>query len=195
MANIEVMKILSTQDRSRITGVQICERTQVGHAITTTLQSDLVVDASGRHSQAPQWLMELGYEAPPVETINSNLRYASRFYEKPDQFASEWQSLPHGHSGFILSVDHERWHVTLAGMTGKVPPINEEGFLKWAKELPDPSIYEALRIARPLTSIHGFGTPENHWRIRSLLQLSLTHTVSNAFSLLTCFIILLYNHP
>jgi len=29
--------------------------------------------------------MELGYEAPPVETINSDLRYASLFYAKPDQ--------------------------------------------------------------------------------------------------------------
>jgi hypothetical protein len=30
--------------------------------------------------------------------------------------------------------------------------------------LPDPSIYEALRIAQPLTPIRGSGTPENHWR-------------------------------
>src|SRR5215510_11780817 len=81
----EVMKLLSTQDRSRVIGVQTRNRTEEGHAITATIQADLVVDASGRHSQAPQRLMELGYEAPPVETINSNLRYASRFYAKPDQ--------------------------------------------------------------------------------------------------------------
>jgi len=49
-------------------------------------------------------------------------------------------------------------------MAGIVPPIDEEGFLKWAQDLPDPSIYEALRIAQPLTPIRGFGTPENHWR-------------------------------
>jgi hypothetical protein len=105
-----------------------------------------------------------------VETINSNLRYASRFYAKPDQFAAEWHNLavnegsPHGYAGFILAVDNERWHVTLSGMAGIVPPIDEEGFLKWAQDLPDPSIYEALRIAQPLTPIRGFGTPENHWR-------------------------------
>jgi len=110
MANTGVMKLLSTQDRTRVIGVQTRKQTEEGHAITT-LQADLVVDASGRHSQAPQWLMELGYKAPPIETINSNLRYASRFYAKPDK---EWQSLfvngrhPHGHAGFILSVDHER---------------------------------------------------------------------------------------
>ena len=47
---------------------------------------------------------------------------------------------------------------------GAATPIDEEGFLKWAQDLPDPSIYEALRIAQPLTPIRGFGTPENHWR-------------------------------
>jgi hypothetical protein len=129
-----VVKLLSTQDRTRVIGVQTRNRTEEGHAITTTLPADLVVDASGRHSQAPQWLMELGYEAPPVETINSNLRYASRFYARPDQFAAEWQSLvvnegpPHGHAGFILAVDNERWHVTVGGMAGTVPPIDEIGY-------------------------------------------------------------------
>ena len=170
ITDVEVAGLLATQDRTRVTGIRIRERGKERHTNTRSLFGDLVVDASGRHSQAPQWLVELGYEAPPVETINSNLRYASRFYAKPDQFAAEWHSLavnegpPHGHAGFILAVDNERWHVTLSGMAGIVPPIDEEGFLKWAQDLPDPSIYEALRIAQPLTPIRGFGTPENHWR-------------------------------
>jgi len=53
MANTEVVKLLSTQDRTRVIGVQTRKRTQEDHA-TITLQADLVVDASGRHSQAPQ---------------------------------------------------------------------------------------------------------------------------------------------
>ncbi|MGC2572204.1 MAG: FAD-dependent monooxygenase [Candidatus Nitrosopolaris sp.] len=170
ITDVEVAGLLATQDRTRVTGIRIRERGKERHTNTRSLFGDLVVDASGRHSQAPQWLVELGYEAPPVETINSNLRYASRFYAKPDQFVAEWHSLavnegpPRGHAGFILAVDNERWHVTLSGMAGIVPPIDEEGFLKWAQDLPDPSIYEALRIAQPLTPIRGFGTPENHWR-------------------------------
>jgi 2-polyprenyl-6-methoxyphenol hydroxylase-like FAD-dependent oxidoreductase len=46
-------------------------------------------------------------------------------------------------------------------MAGKAPPI-DEGFLKWAHELADPSIYEALRIVQQLTPIRGYGIPENH---------------------------------
>ncbi len=168
ITNTEVTGLLATQDRTRVTGVQVRERGQLGR--TATLHADLIVDASGRHSQAPQWLIELGYEATPVETINSDIRYASRFYVKPEHFPAEWQSLivngrpPHAHAGLILSVDHGRWHVTLGGMAGNAPPTDEEGFLQWARDLPDPSIYEAMRIAQPLTPIRGYGTPENHLR-------------------------------
>ena len=174
IANTEVTGLLATQDRTRVTGIQMRERGQQGR--TATLHADLIVDASGRHSQAPQWLIELGYEVPPVETINSDLRYASRFYAKPEQFPAEWQNLivnggpPHGHAGLVLSVDHGRWHVTLAGMAGNSPPTDEEGFLQWARDLPDPSIYEAVRLAQPLTPIRGYGTPENHLRHFERLQ-------------------------
>ncbi len=166
--NTEVTGLFATQDRTRVTGVQVRERGQQGR--TATLHADLVVDASGRHSQAPRWLVELGYEALPIETINSDLRYASRFYVKPEHFPAEWQSLivngrrPHAHVGLILSVDHGRWHVTLGGMDGNSPPTDEEGFLQWARDLSDPSIYEAIRVSRPLTPIRGYGTPENHLR-------------------------------
>ena len=152
--------------------VSVCEIE--GH--TSILFSDLVVDASGRHWQSPEWLVELGYEAPHVEMINSDIRYASRFYAKPKQFAADWRSLvvnedpPHGHAGFILAVDYERWHVALVGTAGNVPPIDEEGFLKWTQDLPDPSMYEALRIAQPLTPIRGFAIPQNHWRHFELMH-------------------------
>jgi len=166
ITDTEVTGLLATQDRTRVIGIQVSKRGQRG--FTTTLHADLVVDASGRNSQAPRWLVELGYKAPSVETINSNLRYSSRFHAKPDQFPAGWQNLivnghpPHGHAGLILSVDHGRWHVTLGGMAGNVPPIDEGGFMQWAHDLPDPIIYEALRIAQPLTPIRGYGTPENH---------------------------------
>jgi len=168
ITNTEITGLLATQDHTRVTGVQTRERGQEGR--TATLHADLIVDASGRHSEAPRWLVELGYEAPPKETINSNLRYASRFYAKPEHFPAEWQSLivngrrPHAYAGIMLSVDRGRWHVTLGGMDGQSPPTDEEGFLQWARDLSDPSIYEAIRVSRPLTPIRGFGTPENHLR-------------------------------
>ena len=104
------------------------------------------------------------------------VKAASRFYLKPEQFPAKWQNIiingrpPNDRGGVMLSVDRGRWHVTLGGMAGKAPPIDEEGFLQWAQELTDPSIYEAIRIAQPLTSIRGYGTPENHFRHFELMQ-------------------------
>src|SRR5579883_1317407 len=61
IANTEVVGLLSTPNQSRVTGVQVRERGQLEH--TDVFSADLVVDASGRHSQASQWLVDLGYEA------------------------------------------------------------------------------------------------------------------------------------
>jgi flavin-dependent dehydrogenase len=83
----EVTGLLTTPDRTRVTGVQMRERGMAGHA--DTIMADLVVDASGRYSQAPKWLTMLGYDAPPQETIHSQVGYASRFYAKPADFPHE----------------------------------------------------------------------------------------------------------
>ena len=174
ITHTEITGLLASEDHTRVIGVQVRERGQGSH--TTTLNADLVVDASGRHSQTPQWLVELGYEAPPIETINSDLRYASRFYARPEHFPAEWQNLivngrpPHSHAGLILSVDHERWHVTLGSLAGQYPPTDDAGFLQWARNLSDPSIYEALRVARPLTPIRVYRTPNSHLRHFEQLQ-------------------------
>ena len=169
VTNAEVTGLLATHDRTGVIGVQMHQRGGNGcdSNTITRLYADLVVDASGRHSKALQWLMELGYGCPRVETTNSNLRYASRFYLKPKQFPAKWQNLiingrpPNNHAGVMLSVDHGRWHLTLGGMAGKAPPIDEEGFLQWAHELADPSIYEAMRIAQPLTPIRVWHSRES----------------------------------
>src|SRR5262249_44719344 len=59
--------------------------------------------------------------------------------------------------------DNERWHVALVGTAGNVPPIDEQ-------DLPDPGMYEALRIAQPLTPIRGFAISQNHWRHFELMH-------------------------
>lgn len=169
LPNCEVEELLATPDRRRVTSVRVHRRDQADS--TQTLQGDLIVDASGRHSHAPQWLHALGYDTPPEETINSGLCYASRFYRKPLDFPASWQGIiingrpPHNpRAGLILPVDHDRWHVSVGGFAGHYPPTDEDGFLQWAHDLADPSIYEALRVAEPLTPIRGYRTPENRWR-------------------------------
>jgi hypothetical protein len=89
-------------------------------------------------------------------------------YAKPADFPDEWQGLiissrpPHNpRAGLIVPIENGRWHVSLAGVVGHYPPLDEESFLQWARELADPSLYEALRVAVPLTPIRGYRLREN----------------------------------
>lgn len=135
------------------------------------LHAELVVDATGRGSRAPQWLAALGYAGPQETVVNSHLGYASRMYRAPEGFDGDWAGLyiqgtpPLGtRNGLILAIEGQRWLVTLAGRSGDYPPIDEDGFLDFASSLPSPKLYEAIKDAEPLGSIHGYRGTENRLR-------------------------------
>ncbi|MGH8922832.1 MAG: FAD-dependent oxidoreductase, partial [Actinomycetes bacterium] len=145
--------------RGRVSGVRLRYRNSAGPSV---LAADLVVDASGRGSKAPLWLAALGYGDVREEVITSGLCYASRFYAKPERFPTEWTGVvingrapANPRAGLILDIENRQWQVTLGGYANAAPPTDEAGFLQWARDLPDPSIYEAIRVARPLTPVRG----------------------------------------
>ncbi|HET6315729.1 MAG TPA: 2-polyprenyl-6-methoxyphenol hydroxylase-like oxidoreductase [Chloroflexota bacterium] len=138
----------------------------------TIIEADLVVDASGRGSRLPQWLRELGFDAPEEVRVNAHPGYASRLYEPPAGFTTDWRAvymqaapprLPR--LGVIFPVEGHRWLVTLAGGGSKHhPPTDEAGFLAFARSLPSPLIYDAIAQARPLTEIATTRSGENRLR-------------------------------
>jgi 2-polyprenyl-6-methoxyphenol hydroxylase-like FAD-dependent oxidoreductase len=161
----------------RAAGVRVRPRGAADEPAVETLAADLVVDASGRQSAAPAWLEELGYGPTPEEVVHSDIGYASRFYRKPEGWPGEWDGIivngrvPHNpRAGLILPIEDGLWHVSLGGFAGHYPPTDEEGFLDWARGLPDPSLYEAIRVAEPVTPIRGYRTPQN--RLRRFDQLA-----------------------
>jgi 2-polyprenyl-6-methoxyphenol hydroxylase-like FAD-dependent oxidoreductase len=144
---------------------------------TRTITADLVVDASGRDSDAPQWLEALGFSLPQETVISSNAGYATRIYRRPAHAPADVKAIyiqsapPHNtRGGIILPMEGDRWHVTMIGMAGDVPPTDEAGYLEFARSLPSPVLYEAIADAEPLTSINGYRRVEN--RDRSYEQLS-----------------------
>lgn len=169
LADHDVVGLAATEDNVRVVGVNL--RRRGGGVEPWTLQADLVVDASGRNSRSPRWLQELGYEAPPEETIDSGIGYASRFYKKPINWPVDWEGIivngrppDNPRAGLILPIEDGKWHVTVGGFAGHHPPTDEAGFLEWAKGLPDPSVHEAIRVAEPLTPIRAYRTPRNRLR-------------------------------
>jgi 2-polyprenyl-6-methoxyphenol hydroxylase-like FAD-dependent oxidoreductase len=161
-------------DGARVRGIRLRYRRGSGPA---AVAADLVVDASGRGSKATEWLRDLGHGEVPDESVNSGLSYASRFYARPEGLPEEWKGVvvngraPHNpRAGLVLSVENDLWHVTLGRMAGDTAPADDAGFLQWARELADPSIYEVLRVARPVSPIRGYRTPINRLRRFERLQ-------------------------
>jgi 2-polyprenyl-6-methoxyphenol hydroxylase-like FAD-dependent oxidoreductase len=124
------------------------------------LAADLLVDAGGRLSRAPEWLEEMGYARPPELVVDSHLTYCSRYYERPPGPERDWRMLsclprpPHApRSGVIFPVEGGRWIACLATMGDDTLPATDEGFLAFAASLPSPEIHEALRRATPLSPV------------------------------------------
>jgi 2-polyprenyl-6-methoxyphenol hydroxylase-like FAD-dependent oxidoreductase len=156
--------------RKRVTGVQLRRRGGLSTQ-KTTMAADLIIDASGRDSQAPHWLADLGYTPPQETVVNAFAGYASRLYRSPVGFDERWKTLyirPTPNSGtrggVIIPIEGNRWHVTLIGMAGDYPPTSEAGFLGFAHNLPTPQLYEAISAAEPLTEPSGYRRTENRVR-------------------------------
>src|SRR5215207_5783483 len=165
----ETLRLLPDAGGGGVCGVQ-CRARRPGGA-EEELRADLVVDATGRGSRAPRWLAELGYQAPEETVVNGFLGYASRLYRVPAGFASSWKGAyvqlappERTRGGIMLPVEGRRWLVTLLGGGRDYPPVDEEGFLEFARSLPSPVIYDAIKGAEPLTPVRGHRATENRRR-------------------------------
>ncbi|MDI3386269.1 FAD-dependent monooxygenase [Streptomyces sp. B-S-A8] len=132
------------------------------------LAADLVVDASGRGSRAPQWLAGIGADAPYEETIDTGLAYASRVYRDRSGRLGEHArgfnivadpTQPYG--AVVAPLEDGTCMVTLSGLRGAEPPTDDEEFTAFAKLLPHPVVHRWLRDAEPLTPAYGFRRTAN----------------------------------
>ena len=155
-----VQGLIHDEARQSVTGVSVMQDSQL-----SGIQADLVVDATGRGSRILKWLDELGYPAPPRETMLIDLVYVSRVYQKTGE-ARDWKGLachplpdlPRG--GILLPLDSERWLLTLFGYLGEHPSADEQGILRFTKELPVPDLYNVLASAKPLSDPVKFEYPQ-----------------------------------
>ncbi|GHO59200.1 FAD-dependent oxidoreductase [Ktedonobacter robiniae] len=175
----EVIGLVEEKEQHRIVGVRVRERKprvpgEEEHV--TDLQADLVVDASGRDSHAPQWLQMLGHASPEETTINTYLGYATRAYEPVASIQHDWKSIAiqatteQRRGGVLMVVEGGQWMIVLAGVNKDYPPTDDEGFLAFAKSLPDTSLYEAMKEATPISPIYSYRRTENRWRHFERLQ-------------------------
>jgi len=140
-------RLLTTPDRSRVIGV--------GTAAEPLL-ADLVINATGKGSHAPQWLENLGYERPHKDSLQMSVSYTTRFFrrppgESPPQLAISIAPTPSGkRGGVMIAQEDDLWAVTLMSHFGPAPPRELTGFVEFARTLPAQYIYEAIRNLEPV---------------------------------------------
>lgn len=160
----DVTKLVTNDDKSRVTGVQAARRN--GEADEVTLDAELVIDAGGRGSRVPTWLESLGYQRAAEETVELNVTYASRILERPTDTMPQWTALgiygmpPKAtRTGYIFPIEGNRWLASCVGFLGDRAPDDDEGWLEFARSLERPDFYEAVRSAKPLSPVSVYNFP------------------------------------
>lgn len=168
----EVVSLHTDEQRARVTGVNVRWTGDGEHprGAETTLRADLVVDALGRRSPTPQWLAELGYQAPPETVVDSFLGYVTRRYRKPDALQAGCPTLlitanpPHDtRGGLIFPEENNTLVVMVAGTNKDYPPVDEDGFQSFARSL-GPEFYAVVQAAEPISKPYGYRGTDSRWR-------------------------------
>ncbi|MEW2402380.1 FAD-dependent monooxygenase [Streptomyces sp. NPDC046862] len=174
LANPAVTTLESTDvvgllgDASRVRGVLVRERGDDARKEERPLAADLVVDASGRGTKAPRWLVAIGAEAPHEETIDTGLAYASRVYRDTDgTLGAETRGLyivpnpAQVYGVVVLPLEDGNHLATFSGLRGDEPPTNEDEYVAYAKRLPHPFVHRWMREAEPQSPVFGFRSTAN----------------------------------
>jgi 2-polyprenyl-6-methoxyphenol hydroxylase-like FAD-dependent oxidoreductase len=139
------------EDGGRIAGVRA-----TGPDGPTTLDTRLVVDATGRSNRGPAWLAELGYPEVDEDVVRANLVYVSREYRRVPG-AEDFTGIIHSHypanpvgSG-TFATDGNRWLVTMLGMNDDVPPAVPGAFEEFATRLAGDELHRLITTAEPIT--------------------------------------------
>jgi 2-polyprenyl-6-methoxyphenol hydroxylase-like FAD-dependent oxidoreductase len=165
----DILGLETTAGGDMVTGVRILRQAT---GTEETLSADLVLDTTGRGSRTPAWLAELGFQRPEEERVKIGLAYTTRHYELPsDPFGDELAIIPVATPGcprgaFFYRVPgtRNRIELSLTGVLGDHPPTDPDGFVAFARSLPVPDIYDAIRDATPLDDPVMFGFPASVWR-------------------------------
>ncbi len=159
----KVTGLLYDAETDRVTGVKLHSGKQ--------LTADLLIDASGRGSQAAQWLQEIKQTPAPETVINPFLGYATRRYKLADNHQPDWKVLLISQSppkdtrlGYLARIEQGELIATLGGYGKDFPPLDDRGFLEFAQTLAQPDFYQAIADASPTSPIYAHRATANRRR-------------------------------
>jgi 2-polyprenyl-6-methoxyphenol hydroxylase-like FAD-dependent oxidoreductase len=129
------------------------------------LEADVVVDASGRATHAPEWLRAVGVPPPAETVVDPHAGYSTRWFQGPDpeRWPRDWwwkgvwiEDRERGRDfmGILVPIEQGRWGVILIGVGGNYPPSDEDGFMAALDRLRSPLLADAVRLATPISPVY-----------------------------------------
>lgn len=153
---VEVMGLLASADGQRVTGVRWREADAPLRAGERT--AALVVDASGRGSRLPHWLVALGLTGPREERVKADMHYVTREYRRKPTDAGGYKGVvapaspTQRRAAVLLAMEGDRWILTLVGRGSDRPPTDPAGASAFARSLPVPHFADVVEHAEPVTA-------------------------------------------
>lgn len=101
--------------------------------------------------------------------MDIDLAYTSRTFELPPDFDADfglmsvYSRFPGHRGGFLYAVEGDRWLVSLTGYFRDHTPLDDAGFLAFARSLPTPEIGRAVEQGKPASAITQHKIPSSRW--------------------------------
>ncbi|CDO87449.1 2-polyprenyl-6-methoxyphenol hydroxylase-like oxidoreductase [Mycobacterium triplex] len=162
----DAVRLTSTVRRDRVTGVVVAHRAS---GTETSLNADLVVDATGRGSRTPVFLEQLGFRRPREDELTVHVTYAGLPVRLPAgalrefiAFAAPQPSRPRGYAMFAGQDD--TYMLAVQTVAGQRAPSDHAALLGCLSELAPAHVLAAARRAEPLADVTQYRFPSNRWR-------------------------------
>ena len=153
-----VKELVTNPARDRVIGAIVAAHGDEPR--TLSLTADLIVDATGRNSHTPQWLVKLGYEPPHESKVEVNVNYATRLYhrDRQDARSQTWflntpEAPKESRFGVMFPIEGDRWLISVGGWHHENTPTDDSSFLEFVCNLPSPDIYNIISQSAPLSDM------------------------------------------
>ncbi|MBV9201883.1 MAG: squalene monooxygenase, partial [Alphaproteobacteria bacterium] len=142
-----------------------------GSGRSETLDTDLVVDASGRGAPTMTLLDAFCWDRPQMTEIGVDISYATAVVEIPPNATTEWKAVltlpdpPHlALHAIIVPTEDGHWITAIADHSATAWIETWDALLEASRSLITPTVHNALRYAQPPEGIRHYRFPVSTWK-------------------------------
>jgi 2-polyprenyl-6-methoxyphenol hydroxylase-like FAD-dependent oxidoreductase len=186
---------VTIRQRVLVTGLSVrtARETRCDGAFTsdgTRIHADLVVDATGVSSKAPEWLTAIGVQPPHETIVDAFVGYAGIWMRMRDgvKWPKDWWWTggamiapvpPADTQTIILSKhEHDRWLLSISGQSHNYPPQDFDGLRAIAMSARSPVVSRMLELMEPVSPVRGYRPAGNRWRHYERWRTPLTNFIA-----------------